>query len=234
MLAMGGAIDTIGDLITRGGWVMWPLLVLSLISATLCVERILFWVTTHKPGRGAWVNQLAGRLRVGDTVGARAILAGDSSLYAQAASQLIDREPSEEAALEAVENVRPAIERFSTTLSTIITAAPLLGILGTVTGVIASFRVLGASGEAVTDPAKVADGIAEALITTAFGLVVAMATLFPYAAFRTAADRCFSRLEVIAAAGIQGVAHLAKSDAPEVRKEKAETKEPQPAAAAAS
>src|SRR5690606_19187147 len=88
---------------------------------------------------------------------------------------------SEVAAREAVETVRPAIERFSATLSTIITAAPMLGILGTVTGIISSFAAVGAgaaggAGEGPTDPTLVADGISQALYTTAFGLLIAVVT----------------------------------------------------------
>src|SRR5690606_10220492 len=116
---------------------------------------------------------------------------------------------SEVAAREAIEIVRPAIERFSATLSTIITAAPMLGILGTVTGIIRSFAAVGAqaaagagAGEA-TDPTLVADGIAQALYTTAFGLLIAIVTLFPYVIFRARIDRALGRLELLAAAGME-------------------------------
>ncbi|MEM7622209.1 MAG: MotA/TolQ/ExbB proton channel family protein, partial [Planctomycetota bacterium] len=85
---------------------------------------------------------------------------------------------------------------------TIITAAPMLGILGTVTGIIRSFSLLGGEA-AVTDPAAIAAGIGEALFTTAFGLTVALITLFPHAAFRSQADRCLARFEVLASTVIE-------------------------------
>ncbi|MEX0887620.1 MAG: MotA/TolQ/ExbB proton channel family protein, partial [Phycisphaeraceae bacterium] len=94
---------------------------------------------------------------------------------------------------------RRRIERFLPTLSTIITAAPMLGILGTVLGIIASFDLLGARPDA-TDPRQVSQGIAEALLTTAAGLVIAVFTLFPYNAFRAQIDRTLARLEALAAA----------------------------------
>ena len=90
-------------------------------------------------------------------------------------------------------------------LSTIITAAPLIGILGTVLGIIDSFQLLSAAGsDPISDPTQVAGGIAKALITTAFGLIVSAFTLFPYALTRASASRCIGRLESIGAAAIQG------------------------------
>jgi biopolymer transport protein ExbB len=87
-------------------------------------------------------------------------------------------------------------------LSTIITAAPMLGILGTVVGIIQSFGLLG-SVDTVADPSAVAGGIAQALYTTAFGLIVALVTLFPYAIFRSLADKAFARLETLAAIAVE-------------------------------
>lgn len=203
----GDALQTTGDLLQRGGWVMWPLLALSLVAVALSVERLIFWALTHRPGRRRWLAAVADRLRAGDHPGARALIAKDGSVYARAAASLLDRPAGagDAAAVEVIEALRPEIERFSIALSTIITAAPLLGILGTVLGIIDSFGVLGAgAGGPVTDPALVADGIAMALITTAFGLVISAFTLFPHAMARASASRCLSRLEALAAAAEQG------------------------------
>ena len=88
-------------------------------------------------------------------------------------------------------------------LSTVITAAPMLGILGTVLGIIQSFELLG--GENIlTDPKQVSAGIAEALITTASGLSVALLTLFPFMAFKAQSDRALGRMEALSAAAPQG------------------------------
>ncbi len=205
---MARLLQAVQELFAAGGWAMWPLLALSLIGAALSVERLLFWIATDRPGRRRFLDQLTHRLRAGDVPAARALIARDSSVYARVAEGLLERTASDAAALEMVESVRPMIERFSGTLSTIITAAPLLGILGTVTGIIESFQLLGAAGGDpsvdVSDPAQVATGIAEALVTTAFGLVVATAILFPFAWARGASERCLGRLESLAAAAIQG------------------------------
>ncbi len=102
----------------------------------------------------------------------------------------------------AAEIQRHRLERFSVILSTIITASPMIGILGTVIGIIKSFQVLG-NTSGLADPRGVSGGIGEALITTASGLAVALLTLFPYMAFKGLADRGLGRMEsVIAAAQI--------------------------------
>lgn len=182
----------------KGGPVMWPLLVMSVISVALTLERGVFWVRTHRPGRRKWLFSLADALRTGDRASAKAIAADDSSLYADAADLILARKVGPASAVELAETFRPVFDRFSLTLSTVITAAPLLGILGTVTGIIRSFQLLGGSAQ-VTDINAVAGGIAEALITTAAGLVVALITLFPYMVFRAQSDRCLGNIELLVA-----------------------------------
>jgi biopolymer transport protein ExbB len=97
------------------------------------------------------------------------------------------------------------------TLSTIITAAPLLGILGTVIGIIRSFNLLGVE-DVMTDPRAVSVGIAQALITTALGLVVALVTLFPYMIFRAQSERAVGRLESVIASAQLGAGRASDRD----------------------
>ena len=204
---MESLIEPTRNLFDTGGWVMWPLALLSLLSVTLIVERFLFWGRAATATRRRW-HSLARRIRQRDLSGARALAEDDHTFLGVFARSLVDelkRGPlTEVAAREAVEQVRPGIERFSATLSTIITAAPMLGILGTVTGIIRSFEVVGsAGGEVAADPTLVADGIAQALYTTAFGLLIAIVTLFPYVIFRARIERALGRLELLAAAGME-------------------------------
>ena len=207
-----GPIETARQLMDQGGWVMWPLLVMSLASLAMTFERQLFWMATNRPGRGRWLTTLCDLFRSRNHDGVRSAIRGDSSVYARTAAGVLERGTSDAALVETIEAVRPAIERFSTAQSTIITAAPLLGILGTVTGIIQSFSLLsGGVSERVTAPGLVAGGVAEALITTAFGMVVAILALLPYAIFRAKSDRCFGRLEVIAAAAQQGAVPAAEN-----------------------
>lgn len=189
---------------------MWPLLALSVVSVTLTIERVLFWSLTHRPGRTSWIERLSERLRAADWSSSQAITAKDDSIYGRVVSKLLARTPSDAALVELIEQERPRIERFALALSTIITAAPLIGILGTVLGIIDSFQLLSAAGaDPISDPTQVAGGIAKALITTAFGLIVSAFTLFPYAMTRASASRCIGRLESLGAAAIQGAAKKA-------------------------
>ncbi len=194
-------IDQFDDLMRRGGPIMWPLLALSFLGVALMVERCWFWAKTNYPGRPRKLAQLAKLLRQGDTSGVKALIDGDTSVYGVVVRMLVDEQVSEAVATEAVESQRHRLERFMPTLSTIITAAPMLGILGTVTGIIASFNIL--SDEATTDPRAVSAGIAEALLTTAAGLVVALVVLFPYNAFRAQIDRTLARIEALVAAAMR-------------------------------
>lgn len=94
------------------------------------------------------------------------------------------------------------MSRFMNVLDTMITVAPLLGILGTVLGIITSFKMLGAGG--IADPKLVTGGIAQALITTATGLAISIITVFPYNYFRSRIENAAhvmenyaTRLEVV-------------------------------------
>jgi len=193
----------LGVLIERGGIVMVPLLLLSVISLTLIVERAWFWTSLHGRSRLASLGRLNALLRAGDPAKIKKALPPRRSVYGQIVRQLLEQGASDAVAIETVETQRPRIDRFMATLSTIITAAPLLGILGTVIGIIQSFNLLGAQ-ETLTDPRTVSIGIAEALLTTALGLVVALVTLFPYMIFRAHVERSIGRMESLIAAAQQG------------------------------
>ncbi len=194
--------DNFWLLMHRGGVVMWPLLALSLVAMTLVFERVWFWSKTNRRRSLEGAAEMARLLRGGRHEAARELARGDDTVYGRVVSALLD-EPvvSEASAVGVVEAHRGGLERFMPTLSTIITAAPMLGILGTVSGIISSFQILSDSSMA-TDPRDVGQGIAEALLTTAAGLVVAIIILFPYNAFRAQLDRTLGRIESLVVAGI--------------------------------
>lgn len=185
----------------RGGAVMWPLLALSLLSATLIFERCWFFIRANHSAQMKRVRQMARLLRERDHEGARMIAKSDGSFYGRAVERVLEEKPSEAAAMEIVESNRPRLERFMPILSTIITVAPMLGILGTVLGIISCFQLLSDTG-ATSDPRSISQGIAEALITTAMGLVIAILTLFPYNGLRVQVDRSMVAIESIAWAGV--------------------------------
>lgn len=192
-------MDALSELFERGGWVMWPLAALSVLGLTLIFERCWFWLATNTPWRVGRYRRVGRYLRGGQFERAAALIDGDRSIYGRLVRRLMD-EPSvtDAVATDAFEDQRPRMERFMPTLGTIITAAPMLGILGTVFGIIDSFDILG--DEQVTDPAAVADGIAQALLTTVVGLIIAIVVLFPYNAFRAQIDRATGRMDSLIAA----------------------------------
>ena len=177
---------------------MYPLLLLSLLSLTLIFERLVFWVFS---GQRRGQDRLARYIELYDAGGIEQVsdeLSADRTLEGDFLRLASSRKSSNEAVLIGhVEALRPAIERFASLMGAIIAAAPLLGILGTVTGIIRSFDLLG-DASAVSDPSIVAGGIAEALYTTAFGLTIALVTLFPHVFFKSCAQRTLGRLEVLA------------------------------------
>ena len=182
---------------------MWVLLGLSILAATLSFERCWFWVRMNHPGRIGRVERLARMLRDGLLDEACRMIEGDTNIYGQFVRRLLSEPASQAAIVQAVEAQRSRLERFMPTLSTVITAAPMLGILGTVVGLMSALSVLGGD-QPVTDPRQISPAIAQALLTTAAGLVVAIAVLFPYNAFRAQVDRTLGRIEALAAASEQG------------------------------
>jgi biopolymer transport protein ExbB len=157
--------------IERGGPVMWPLLVLSFLAATLVVERLIFWFReARSPARvvvaSAWERSSTRRLGHADA--------------AREMGLVIDAE-------------QRRLERFMAIFDTVIAAAPMMGILGTVLGVIGAFDALAFEGS--PDPMAVTGGISEALLTTATGLVIALGVLFPYSYFRTRLGERLGELE---------------------------------------
>jgi biopolymer transport protein ExbB len=201
---MGQLFDEFASLLIRGGYVMFPLIILSIVSVALVIERTVFWVSVNGRASLRRIARLNRALREGDRETVAELIEGDMTPYGRLARRMFYEGVSDAIAVEAVEDERGRLDRYMVTLSTIITAAPLLGILGTVLGIIQSFELLG-DKSTMTDPTAVAGGIATALLTTAFGLVVALVTLFPYMAFRGQVGHALGRIEAMVAAAQEGL-----------------------------
>jgi biopolymer transport protein ExbB len=183
------------DLFQKGGVVMYPLLACSLVSLTLILERGLFWMREKRRTDNALLDEVLelARLREYQKIKARAEGAVDYVARVLVCG-LVHREYSLSKAMEmaAMEEIK-RMKRYLPVLDTLITAAPLLGILGTVIGIIHSFDMLGQAG--IQDPQAVTSGIAQALITTAAGLMIAIFTLFPYNYFMSKIEKAGVRIE---------------------------------------
>jgi biopolymer transport protein ExbB len=168
------------EMLKNGGPVMIPLLICSLVSVTVIIERLIFWARLHGGMNKEQVFEVLERVRQADWDGVRAICSGRKNYMIRIlAAGILHRDFSMGKAMEAAaaDEVKK-MNRYMGVLDTMITVAPLLGILGTVTGIIVSFDVLGQSG--IGDPRAVTSGIAEALLTTAAGLTISIFTVFPY------------------------------------------------------
>lgn len=168
------------ELFVKGGPIMWPLLVTSIIALTVVIERVLFLVRTQKNRNPELEEKIFAYCEQGRWNDA--IEAGKSSrdyVVRVLVYGLEHREWSfSNALLQAANQELKRFDRGISTLDTIITLAPLLGLLGTVTGMIRSFSLLG--NRELEAPAAITGGIAEALIATAFGLSVAIIALIPF------------------------------------------------------
>ncbi len=201
---MSSLFSGIELLMERGGPVMWPLLALSILSVALTVERIWFWRQMSSRGTRVRLRAIVNALRLNDPETVVLLAKEDDLPYASVAADLACDGPSDAIAIAAVERQRPRLERFLNIQSTIVTAAPMLGILGTVSGIIRSFELLGGK-DTLSDPRLVSAGIAEALVATASGLVVALVSLFPYMYFRSHSDKAIGVMEGIIASAKLGV-----------------------------
>jgi biopolymer transport protein ExbB len=179
----------------KGGFVMYPLLACSLVSLTVILERTLFWIREKGQANNAVIDEILelARFRKYDEIKAKTEGAADYVLRVLVCG-LVHREYSLSKALEmaAMDEIKK-MKKYLPVLDTMITAAPLLGILGTVIGIIHSFKMLGMSG--IQDPQAVTSGIAQALITTAAGLLIAILTLFPYNYFMSNVEKAAARIE---------------------------------------
>src|SRR5262245_28303716 len=168
------------ELFLKGGPVMWPLLATSLVTLSVVIERLLFVAREWRRRRPDAVEAVFRAAERGDLAAAVAAgLRSPDPVARSLASALEHRDESFSGAmLRAANGELKRWNRGLSTLDTAVTLAPLLGLLGTVTGMIHAFGLLG--GHELDAPAAITGGIAEALIATAFGLSIAIVALVPF------------------------------------------------------
>lgn len=199
-------LSTIWELLARGGPVMYPLAAVSVAALAITLERAWFFVRLGREGEDLldamraylgegrlleamqWVRRFHGP--------AAAVLAEGLAAWDRPVEEL--RERMERVGQEEVARMEARLAW----LDAIVTGAPMLGLLGTVTGIIRSFRVL-SHLQGIDTPSALSAGIAEALITTAAGLVIAIPALFAYVYFSGLVDRRVATLNRITSRFVQ-------------------------------
>lgn len=184
----------------RGGPVMWPLLALSVLAVTVAIWR---WMALRQATRNLvpFMTSLRERVNAGDINGAIELCdrsGGPVADIVRAGLQRLGR-PKDEIELslqDASAHELAELEKGLPILATIAMVAPLLGFLGTVTGMINSFEALASVG--LNNPAAVASGISEALITTAAGLMIAIPVQMAYNYFVARVNTTVRNMEAAA------------------------------------
>lgn len=178
------------------GWPIWPLLIASIVALALIVERLLY-LRRSKILPRKLLDEVVQVYRSGKiTQDTLTKLEQNSPLGVVLASALRNVDSPRDVMKESIEEsgsgVAHVLERFLTTLGTIATLAPLMGLFGTVVGMIEIFGSQNASG---ANPAQLAHGISVALYNTGFGLAIAMPTLVFYRHFRALVDSFIIEME---------------------------------------
>lgn len=183
------------ELFQKGGCVMYPLLICSIIAMAFSIERLFFWIKEKRARNIKLLIDIMNETESGNYHNALKLGNGSKDHVIRViCSGLAHIEFSMVSALEmAAGDEISRMRRGLTVLDTIITMSPLLGILGTVIGIIQSFDMLGQMG--VEDPKAVTSGIAQALITTAAGLSIAMPTIISYNYFVSLVEKATKNLE---------------------------------------
>ncbi|MFM0301601.1 MotA/TolQ/ExbB proton channel family protein [Paraburkholderia sediminicola] len=184
-----------------GGWVIYPLTILAILAVAIALDRIYVFLR---------FGRLPGALRGTDEIAAPGSALDWAGRLKDASSQNAFRRMSAPWAPDPsvplwlreakAQSVASQIERDMSkgfwVLETIVTAAPLLGLLGTIVGMMHSFQLFG--GDGLVDPGGVTGGVAQSLVATAIGLVVALFALFAFNYFSRRLERLMDELESFA------------------------------------
>jgi biopolymer transport protein ExbB len=201
-------------IIQAAGWPIWFLLLASIIAVALIIERSMSLRSRRIIPPTLFNQVVAVYQRQGVSEEVLEKLAKDSPLGTVLAAGLRNHKSSRYVMKEAIEEAGRAVahelERFLTTLGTIATAAPLLGLFGTVIGMI---EIFGSQSPTGTNPQQLAHGISIALYNTAFGIAIAIPALIFYRHFRNKVDSLVVEME-LAASKLVDILHGERTDYP--------------------
>jgi biopolymer transport protein ExbB len=203
----------LADAARLGGWVIYPLTVLAIVALAITLDRAYaFWRFARMP---VWADTALANAERGAGSELASVPTADRPV--RPGSRLTGRLPPQHALSRIgrlLDDQRTPLWRIETRveaaaaqierdmgrglwlLETIVTAAPLLGLLGTIVGMMHSFKLIG--GDGLVNPSGVTGGVAQALIATAIGLVIALVALFAFNFFSRRIDRLMDELESFA------------------------------------
>ena len=171
---------TVMELFMKGRQIMWPILLLSFVGVTVVVERLLFIIRENSTREPEVVEKMLEHVERRDIEGAVEIGKKSKDFVARIlVYSLTNKEYSlTNAFIRASGQEIARYQQGMATLDTVITAAPMLGLLGTVTGMMRTFGSM--TGDLATASGQITGGVAEALIATACGLFIAIMALLPF------------------------------------------------------
>jgi len=178
-----GSPMTAMELFKHGGPIMWPILITSFILITVAIERVIFIFRENGRRQPEVVEKMLEKVEANDVNGALELGKKSEDYVARILVYAISHK-SHSLGNSFTRAANQEMQRFGLglpTLDTCITAAPLLGLLGTVTGMMGTFAALNSgSGDIGSSTGAITGGVAEALIATMCGLAIAIAGLLPF------------------------------------------------------
>jgi biopolymer transport protein ExbB len=170
------------ELFMHGKIMMWPILLVSFLMITVAIERVIFIVRENSRRQPEVVEKMLELVEANDTEGALTLGKKSQDYIARIlVYALTNKEHSMANAFSRAANQElQRLQQGLPTLDTCITAAPLLGLLGTVTGMMGTFGKLGGGGSIADSMSDITGGVAEALIATMCGIAIAVTGLLPF------------------------------------------------------
>lgn len=188
----------LGDQLGQGGFIVWPIMLIGVVALVLILERMWF-LRRNSFDATALLQQLQPNIKAQQWDECKALCqhGGDKPLPRVLSSALrfrdFSREDLENVLQEAILGEIPRLERFLSTLAVLASIAPLLGLLGTVTGMINTFQMITFHG--TSDPRMMSGGISEALVTTMAGLGVAIPIMLSHSLLSRRVETMIAELE---------------------------------------
>ena len=209
----------------RGGPIMWPILICALVAVAVVGERAFWWIRESGRRDPRKLEQIFAALENNDVAAAKAAAAGSDDPVIRVIHHGLEHVGHAHGSLLGALQLAAGIElkqagRFLMVMDTLVTLAPLLGLLGTVTGLMQAFLKIGTAELSVTG---VTGGIGQALIATACGLGIAIVSLIPFNYFSAKVaqlqfdlETAATNVEVLVGGGVKtgDTVHLRKPESP--------------------